>query len=488
VKSGAPRFPPQESALGIVRRRVVLAALCCGALLVLLDITIANAALPSLQAHFRFTRTELVWVINAFMLPFGGCLLLGGRLGDLLGPRKLWLAGMVLFTIGALVCSVSASKMVFLAARAVQGMSGAVAISVSLPLMISMCPPGAKCDRVVGIYAVTAACSGALGIVLGGVLVGAFDWRWLFLFKLPVATALCVLCLWLLPAERSKAAGPVDVWGAVTVTVALILAVHVTVSASTVGWMSTQTLTGLSVVVMLLLLFWGIERLVACPMVPPGTFRLRNLALANVVGVLWAAGVSIWFFVAPQYMQSMLGFQPMRAGVAFLPAAIATAAFAAGPASRAAARRGPAWTLVGGLFAVAAGLALFSFASVDGRFVSDVLPSMVLISIGNALAFPPLLHAAMKDVVAADPGLGSGLVNTSTLLGGAVGLAGLVGISVARADRLLEIGVPPAVAAMGGYRTALIAGSLCVGLALIAAIALVWPRAIRPIDLPIQVG
>ncbi|WP_241081201.1 MFS transporter, partial [Achromobacter xylosoxidans] len=401
-----------------------LMVLCLGVLMIVLDTTIVNVALPSIREDLNFTETSLVWVVNAYMLTFGGFLLLGGRLGDLLGHRRMFLAGLVLFTVASLACGLARGQGLLIAARAAQGLGGAVVSAVSLSLIMNLFTEAGERARAMGVYGFVCAGGGSLGVLLGGLLTSKLSWHWIFLVNIPIGVAVYALCLRLLPAARGAAGGGrLDVAGALTVTASLMLAVYAVVNGNEAGWTSAQSLGLLGAAALLMALFLAIEARVAEPLMPLALFRLRNVATANVVGVLWAAGMFAWFFVSALYMQLVLGYDAMQVGLAFLPANLIMAAFSLGLSAKLVMRFGIRGPLATGLLMTALGLALFARAPVDGHFAADVLPGMLLLGLGAGIAFNPMLLAAMSDVEPSQSGLASGVVNTAFMMGGALGLA-----------------------------------------------------------------
>ncbi|MDZ5626796.1 MFS transporter, partial [Achromobacter xylosoxidans] len=414
-----------------------LMVLCLGVLMIVLDTTIVNVALPSIREDLNFTETSLVWVVNAYMLTFGGFLLLGGRLGDLLGHRRMFLAGLVLFTVASLACGLARGQGLLIAARAAQGLGGAVVSAVSLSLIMNLFTEAGERARAMGVYGFVCAGGGSLGVLLGGLLTSKLSWHWIFLVNIPIGVAVYALCLRLLPAARGAAGGGrLDVAGALTVTASLMLAVYAVVNGNEAGWTSAQSLGLLGAAALLMALFLAIEARVAEPLMPLALFRLRNVATANVVGVLWAAGMFAWFFVSALYMQLVLGYDAMQVGLAFLPANLIMAAFSLGLSAKLVMRFGIRGPLATGLLMAALGLALFARAPVDGHFAADVLPGMLLLGLGAGIAFNPMLLAAMSDVEPSQSGLASGVVNTAFMMGGALGLAVLASLAAARTAAL----------------------------------------------------
>ena len=442
-------------------RWLALFVLCLGDLMIVLDATIVNVALPSIREDLGFTETSLAWVVNAYLLTFGGFLLLGGRLGDLFGQRRLFLAGLVLFTGASLACGLAGSQEFLIAARAVQGLGGAVVAAVALALIMTLFTEPAERAKAMGVIGFVAAGGGSIGVLAGGILTDLLSWSWIFLVNVPVGIAVVVLSLLVIPGTRGQAAGArLDVAGAVTVTGALMLAVYAIVNGNEVGWITSQTLGLLGAAAALLAGFLAIEARASSPLVPLGLFRLRNVATANVVGVLWAAAMFAWFFLAALYVQLVLGYSPLEVGLAFLPANLIMGAFSLGLSAKLVMRFGIRAPLVTGMLLVAVGLALFARAPVDGAFLVDVLPSMIVLGIGVGMAMNPVLLAAMSDVEQDEAGLASGVVNTAFMMGGALGLAVLASLAAARTDKLLSSGDGELAALTGGYQLAFVVGAI----------------------------
>ncbi len=453
------------------RRWLALVILCLGDLMIVLDSTIVNVALPSIGNELAFSPTALVWVINAYLLTYGGFLLLGGRLGDLYGHRRLYLAGIVLFTLASLACGVAESRETLVIARAVQGIGGAVVSAVAMALIMNLFPEPAERAKAMGVFGFVMAGGGSLGVLLGGVLTDAFHWHWVFLVNIPVGVVVCALVLALLPAGVHIAGERrIDVAGAVTITLSLMLAVYAIVNGNEWGWASAATLGLLGSAAALLLLFLFIEWRIATPLVPLSLFRLHNLSVANAAAVLWAAAMFAWFFLSALYLQRVLGYTPMQVGLAFLPSNLIMAVFSLGLSAWMVTRYGLRLPLVAGLLLVAVGLLLFALAPVDGDFWWHVLPGMLLSGLGTGMAFNPLLLAAMDGVDERDSGLASGVVNTSFMMGGALGLAVLVSVAAARTDALQVAGAGSLAALNGGYQLAFLVAAVAAALAALLAL------------------
>lgn len=443
------------------RRWLALIVLCLGDLMIVLDTTIVNVALPSIRADLGFSQTSLAWVVNAYLLTFGGFLLLGGRLGDLFGHRRLFLAGIALFTAASAACGLATGQGMLIAARAVQGVGGAVVSAVALSLMMALFTEPAERAKAMGVFGFVASGGGSIGVLLGGVLTDVLDWHWVFLVNIPIGVAVCALSLRLVPAGRGLGVrARVDVAGAFTVTAALMLAVYAIVNGNEQGWTSGRTLGMLGGAAALLAAFIAIESRIADPLVPLRLFRLRNVTGANVVGVLWAAAMFAWFFLSALYLQLVLGYSPLEVGLAFLPGNVVMGVLSVGVSARLVLRFGIRPPLAAGLLLAAAGLLLFARAPVGGSFAVDVLPAMVLLGLGAGIAFNPVLLAAMSGVEPSEAGLASGVVNTSFMMGGALGLAVLASVAGSRTQSLEASGEAAVSALTGGYHLAFLAGAI----------------------------
>ena len=440
------------------RRWLALYVLCMGVLMIVLDTTIVNVALPSIRRDLRFTQTSLVWVVNAYMLTFGGFLLLGGWLGDLYGHRRLFLIGLASFTASSFACGLSTTQTALIVARAVQGVGGAVVTAVALSLIMDLFTADADRAKAMAIYGFVCSGGGALGALLGGVLTTALNWHWIFLVNIPIGTAVYVACLRLITPDHTDARETqLDVAGALTVTASLMLAVYAVVNGNEAGWTSVQTLALLAAAAILLATFLIIEARVSHPLMPLAMFRLRNVVVANIVGVLWAAGMFAWFFISALYLQLVLGYDALKVGLAFIPADLVMAAFSVSWSAKIVARFGLRAPAAVGLLLAAAGLALFARAPVSGTFMLDVLPGMILLGFGAGIAFNPVLLAAMSDVSQKDSGLASGIVNTAFMLGGSLGLAVLASVAAARTQATGTL--------IAGYHLAFVVGAIFVVIA-----------------------
>jgi EmrB/QacA subfamily drug resistance transporter len=463
-------------------RWLALVIVCLGDLMIVLDVTIVGVALPSIREDLGFSETSLAWVVNAYLLTFGGFLLLGGRLGDLFGHRRLFLTGIAVFTLASLACGLANSQGLLVAARAVQGLGGAVVSAVALSLIVTLFTEPAERAKAMGVFGFVASGGGSIGVLLGGILTDALNWHWIFLVNVPIGIAVVALSLKVLPAARiPMASRRLDFAGAVTVTASLMVAVFAIVKGNEVGWITLRTLGLLGVSVVLLTGFLAIESRVESPLMPLRLFRLRNLAFSNVIGVLWAASMFAWFFLSALYLQLVLGYSPLEVGLAFLPGNLIMGILSIGLSAKLVMRFGIRAPLATGLLLAALGSVLFARAPVDGNFVIDVLPPMILLGLGAGMAFNPVLLAAMGDVEQSEAGLASGVVNTAFMMGGALGLAVLASLAASRSGTLRDAGDSEAVALTGGYHVAFLVGALfALGAAVIGATLLRPAQAMHP--------
>jgi EmrB/QacA subfamily drug resistance transporter len=458
-------------------RWVALFVLCLGVLMEVLDSTIVTVALPSIKIELGFLETSLAWVVNAYLLTFGGFLLLGGRLGDLYGNRRLFLIGIALFTAASLACGLATTQWFLIFARAIQGIGGAIASAVSLSLMMNLFVTDSDRAKAMGFFGFVASAGGSIGVLLGGFLT-TLNWHWIFLVNIPVGVAVLILSYFLLPHSKAEHEHHhLDVWGALTITLSLVLLTYAVVGGNQVGWLSRETLSLLGVAAILLGAFVYIESRVRNPLMPLGLLKIRTIWVSNLVGVLWAAAMFAWFFLSALYMQQILMYTPLQVGLAFLPSNIIMAIFSLGLSAKIVMRFGIRGPIAFGLGLASLGLLLLANTSIPhtlapgvvdlGHFMVDILPSMILLGLGAGIAFNPVLLAAMSGVSQEESGLASGLVNTSFMMGGALGLAILVSIAALRTGILAKAGAGSAAALLSGYHSAFLLGA---GFAILAAI------------------
>jgi EmrB/QacA subfamily drug resistance transporter len=442
-------------------RWFALYVLCLGDVMIVLDGTVVNVALPSIRDDLGFSQTSLAWIVNAYLLTFGGFLLLGGRLGDLFGHRRLFLIGISLFTAASLACGVANSQGFLVAARAVQGVGGAVVSAVALSLVMMLFTEQADRAKAMGIFGFVLSGGGVVGVLAGGIITDVLSWHWIFLVNLPIGVAVYVLSLRMLPAQHGPGAtGRVDVAGAISVTGSLMLAVYAIINGNEKGWTSGQTLGLLAAAAALLAIFLAIEARISSPLVPLGIFRNRNVSTANVVGVLMAAGMFAYFFFSTLYLQLVLGYGPMEVGLAYLPGTVLWGACSFVLSDRLVMRYGIRKPLLSGLALMTLGLVLLARTPIEGDWAVDILPATLAFGLGAGIAFNPLLLAAMSGVAPEQAGLASGVVNTAFMMGGAVGLAVLASLASSRSDSLLASGVESLGALNRGYHLAFVVGTV----------------------------
>jgi EmrB/QacA subfamily drug resistance transporter len=435
------------------RRWMALYVLCVGMLMIILDSTIVNVALPSIQDDLGFSQSNLAWVVNAYLIAFGGLLLLAGRVGDLIGRRVVFLVGLAVFTTASLICGLAQSQEVLVGARFVQGIGGALTSGVILGIIVTMFSEPREQAKAIGVYSFVASAGASIGLLAGGVLTQGIDWHWIFYVNIPIGIATAALALQLVDKDEGIGLDRgADVLGAVLVTVALMLGVYTILEAGDYGWGSLRTL-GLGAISLGLLAAFVVrqERSVN-PLVPLRMFRSRNVTGANVVQMLMVAGLFGMFFLGVLYLQGIVGYDAIETGLAFLPVSVLIGVLSLGFSPRLNERFGAKAVLVVGLVMLAVALALFARAPVDPGYVVDLLPTMILFGIGAGLAFPALMTLAMSGATQSDSGLASGLVNTSLQVGGAVGLAVLATLSATRTENLLADGDSRVDALIGGYR------------------------------------
>ena len=453
-------------------RWVALYVLCVGMLMIVLDATVVNVALPSIQSDLAFSPASLAWVVNAYLIAFGGLLLLAGRLGDLVGRRAVFLAGLAVFTAASLVCGLAQSQTALVAARFVQGAGGAMTSAVILGMIVTMFPEPREQARAIGVFAFVASAGGAIGLLAGGVLTQAINWHWIFFVNVPIGIATAVLAVRLIKADRGIGirAGA-DVPGALLVTGSLMLGVYTIVKpAAELGWGATRTIELGVGSIALLIAFLVREATARSPLMPLRILRSRNVAGANVIQIVGAAGMFGMFFLGALYLQQVLHYDALQIGLAFLPVTIIMGTLSVRYSERLITRFGARTVCVPGLVLIMAGLLLFSRAPVDAHYVRDVLPVMVLLGSGAGLCFPALMGLAMSGATPADAGLASGLVNTTAQVGGALGLALLATVAGTRTGHLLDAGATRAVALTAGYHLAFWIAAALVLVAVVVAV------------------
>jgi EmrB/QacA subfamily drug resistance transporter len=455
------------------RRWIALYVLCVGMLMIVLDVTVVNVALPSIQDDLGFSQSGLAWVVNAYLISFGGLLLLAGRFGDLIGRKRVFLAGLGVFTAASLLCGLAESQAMLVAARFVQGAGGAMTSAVILGMIVTMFPEPREQAKAIGVYAFVASAGGTVGLLAGGVLTQSINWHWIFFVNIPIAIATAVLAARLLEREEGIGFGAgADVPGALLITSSLMLGVYTIVSpAAERGWGDGVTLGLSAASLALLVAFVAREARAGNPLIPLGIFRSRNIAGSNIVQALSVAGMFGMFFLGSLYLQRVLGYDALQIGLAFVPVTLVMGTLSIRYSDRLVMRFGAKTTLIPGMGFIALGLILFTQAPVDGSYVTDVLPAMLLFGLGAGLSFPALMTLAMAGATDADAGLASGLVNTSAQVGGALGLAVLATLSATRTDHLVDGGPATASALTSGYHLAFLIGAGLVLAAVAVAVA-----------------
>jgi EmrB/QacA subfamily drug resistance transporter len=427
--------------------------LCAGILMVILDATIVNVALPSIQSDLGFSQSNLAWVVNSYLIAFGGLLLLAGRLGDLVGRKRILLAGLGVFTAASLLCGLSVTPELLIAARFLQGIGGALSSAVALGMIVTMFPDQPEQARAFGVYSFVASAGASIGLLAGGILTHAISWHWIFFVNVPIGIAAIFLSARLIDTDRGIGLrGGADVIGATLVTAALMLGVYTIVQTSQLGWVSTQTI-GLGAVSILLMAGFVVRQLTAKnPLLPLRVFKPRNVWGANLVQLLLVAGMLGFFFMNSLYMQRVLGLNPLQIGFAFLPVAVTIGILSVGVSARLTTRFGARRVLLPALVLVAAGLALYTRLPVHSSYLVDLLPGMLLLGVGAGLVFPSLATLAMSSATADDSGLASGLLNTTAQVGGALGLAVLATLAASQTQSLLASGENAQNALTGGFQ------------------------------------
>jgi EmrB/QacA subfamily drug resistance transporter len=458
-------------------RWIALYVLCTGMLMIVLDITVVNVALPTIQDDLGFSQNDLAWVVNAYLITFGGLLLLAGRLGDLIGRRDVFMYGLVLFTAASLLCGAANSQGLLIGARFLQGVGGAMTAAVILGMIVTMFPQPRDQAKAMGLFAFVASGGGTVGLLVGGVLTETINWHWIFLVNVPIAIVTAILARRYV--ERDEGIGireGADVIGAALVTSSLMLGTYTIVKpAAEQGWGAGRTLLLGAISLALLALFVGREATAKTPLIPLGIFKGRNLTGANVVQILAVPGMFGMFFLGSLYLERVHGYDPLQIGLAFLPATVLMGTLSARFTEPLSMRFGAKRLVLTGLALIGAALILFTRTSVDGDYVGEVLPAMAVFGIGAGLAFPSLMMVAMSGVEMEEAGLASGLVNTAAQVGGAIGLAVLATVSTSRSDDLIASGTAEAQALVDGYHFAFWIGAALVATA-IAVAATVFDR------------
>jgi EmrB/QacA subfamily drug resistance transporter len=474
-------------------RTIALVVLCTGMLMIVLDSAIVNVALEPIQSDLGFSQSSLAWVVNAYLIPFGGLLLLAGRLGDLVGRRNIFLVGLAVFTAASLACGLAQSQGMLVGARLVQGAGGALTSSVILGIIITMFTEPREQAKAIGVFSFVASAGASIGLLAGGILTQGIDWHWIFYVNVPIGVATALLSLRYV--ERDKGLGlraGADAAGGALITASLMLGVYTILETANYGWGSARTLGLGALALALLAAFIVRESRIANPLVPLDIFRSRAIAGANAVQLLTVAGIFGMFFLGVLYLQRVLGYDALETGLAFLPVSTLIGILSLGFSARLSERFGATAVLVPGLALLAIGLVAFARVPVDGSYLADVLPAMIPIGIGAGLFFPSLTTLAVSGVSPSESGLASGLLNTSLQVGGAIGLAVLATLAATRTDELATGGASSASALTGGYHLAFLIGAGLVVVAMVVALTVLRriprPAGSEEASVPVELG
>ncbi|HEY8301321.1 MAG TPA: DHA2 family efflux MFS transporter permease subunit [Jatrophihabitans sp.] len=469
-------------------RWLALYVLCGSMLMIVLDATIVNVALPAIRSELGFDSSSLAWVVNAYLIAFGGLLLLAGRLGDLAGRRRIFLTGLAVFTTASAACGLAVNQQLLVIARFVQGAGGALTSAVVLGMIVTMFPEPREQAKAIGVFAFVASAGGAVGLLAGGAITQAVSWHWIFFVNVPVGAAVAIAALRLVRADKGLGfAAGADVLGAALVTSALMIGVFTIVKpAAEDGWLASQTLTLGAISIALLAGFVLRQARAASPLMPLGLFRSRNLVGANLIQVIGAAGMFGTFFLGTLYLQNIKGYDAMQIGLAFLPVTVCMGTLSVRYSEKLITRFGARTTSLAGLLLMAIGLALFAIAPADASYLTQLLPTMALLGLGAGTCFPALVGLAMSGVKMEHAGLASGLVNTTAQVGGALGLAVLATLSTTRAGSLAASGHSAVDSLIGGYHlafwiaTGLIMAALAIGAVLLRPVPTSSAASIAP--------
>jgi EmrB/QacA subfamily drug resistance transporter len=472
---------------GEASRWFVLVLVCLAQFMVILDATIVNVALPSIQRDLHFSNADLQWVINSYTLIFGGFLLLGGRAADIVGRRRLFVAGTLLFTAASLVNGLSNSSEMLIIARGVQGLGAALVSPAALSIITTTFPEGADRQKALGVWSAIAAGGGAFGLLLGGILTDALSWEWIFFVNVPIGLVTAALSWRHIPESRMAGRSGFDFAGAVSVTAGLVVLVYAIVKAQAFGWGSARTLGLAAAAVALLAIFYVIERRSHTPLVRLSIFRVRSLLGANLVLVVVAGGLFAMFFFASIYVQELLGYSPLKAGLAFLPVSLMIGV-GAGVAQQLVRKIGVRTVGIIGMTLATIGLILLAGLPAHGSYASDLLPGLLLVAFGMGNTFVPITLIATTNLEHEDAGLASGLFNTSQQIGGALGLAILSTLAADKTVRVLTglghqpTGPEQATALADGFQVAFTGAAILMAAGLVMLLVLIRPRDVANVN------
>jgi EmrB/QacA subfamily drug resistance transporter len=454
------------------RRWIALAVVCLAQLMAVLDATIVNVALPSIQRSLNFSQANLTWVVNAYLISFGSFLLLGGRLGDLIGRRRVFLVGVLLFTAASAVCGLAQSQVLLIAARFVQGFGGAGASSAIMAIIATEFRKPSERARAMSLYMFVVSGGGSLGLLAGGAITQSLDWHWIFFINLPIGLFAFFAARRYVTENKGLGIGrDIDIAGSALVTAAMMLGAYAIVTSSTYGWGSAHTLGFAAASLVLLVVFVIAESRLPNPIMPLRIFRIPALATTSLIRGVTIIGMFASFFIGVLYLQHIRGYTTLQTGFAFLPQTLALAAMSMGITARLVERFGARTPLIIGLTATGAGLVLLATVGAHSSYLAPMLPAYLLMGFGAGLAFMPLLTLAMANVPAQDAGMASGIINTSLQLSAALGVAVLGTISAGRTRSLAAHGTGHTAALLSGYHLAFAVAAGCTFLGLFAAIA-----------------
>jgi EmrB/QacA subfamily drug resistance transporter len=465
------------------RRWWALVVVCLGMFMNALDSSIVNVALPDIQRDLHFTQSGLTWVVDAFLITFGSFLLMAGRLGDLVGRKRVFLAGIALFTVSSIACGLATSQAMLIAGRFVQGIGGAMSASVIIAIIVTEFPEPVERARAMSAYIFVAVGGGSIGLLVGGVLTQALNWHWIFFINVPIGIATFILGRALIDENVGLGIrNGVDVTGSVLVTGSLMVGIYAIITATQYGWASGHTLGFLGVAVLLLVAFFLLEAKLKNPIMPLRILRIRTLTNSSIIRGFVAAGIFTTFFLGALYLENVLGYSPIRTGLAFLPVSLMMGVLSAGVTARLVTRFGSKRVLIPGMVAAVLGLLLMTRIGPGSSYFTVVFPAFLLIGLGAGTSFIPLLTIAMSEVPKDDAGLGSGIVNVSMQMSAAVGLAVLGTIATNRTRSLEAVGRSSAAALSGGFRLSFLIAASCVAVGTVVALVILKGRAETALD------
>ena len=462
-----------------LRRWMALVVVCFGQLMIMLDSTIVNVALPYIQRDLGFSQANLTWVVNGYLIAYGSFLLLAGRIGDLVGRRKVFLAGVFLFTVASVGTGLAPGADHFVIGRFLQGLGGSLSAGVIIAIIVTEFQKPAERAQAMSVFTLVIAGGGSLGLLAGGFLIEWANWHWIFFINLPIGVLTLIFGAWLIEENEGIGSGQrVDVGGAILITSALMLGVYAIVTAADQGWTSAHTLGFGGAAIGLLALFVLLESRIKNPLMPLRVLTIRSLAGASGARTLLFTGLFTNFFVGALYLQHLRGYTAFETGLAFLPTTLMIGVMSAGVAARLMARIGARRMLIAGMTVIIAALAMLSGAGLGTNYAPWLLIAYAMLGAGGGMSFLPLLTISMSDVPMADAGLASGFSNATMQVGGALGLAAMGTISSAHAQSLMAAGTPASVAAAGGFQLAYVLAAVCAAAGLAVVVAVLRPSVV----------